>query len=336
MADTTRPTLILVKTHLGFGSPEQDSFKAHGSPLGAANVQKTKEKLGWPLEPAFHEPDEAMAHFREAVTSGAAAQADWDARMKAFAGAFPELAKELQGRQREELPAGWDADIPVFPADKKGVATRVAGGKVMNAIAPKLPALVGGSADLDPSTYTALKGQGDFNPPLSPGQDTEGSDAMGWSRSGRNLHFGVREHAMGSIVNGLVAHGGFIGFGSTFLIFSDYMRPPIRLAALMGLHVVARLHARQPRPRRGRPDAPADRAARQPARHSPARDDPPRRRQRDGGGVEGGDRDARPAGAAGADAAGGADARPQHRRQRRGPATGRLRAERRAERGGRR
>ena len=237
-ADTTRPSLILVKTHLGFGSPEQDSFKAHGSPLGAANVQKTKEKLGWPLEPAFYLPADALAHFREATTSGMQAEGAWHEAMTAYAAAFPELAAELQGRLRDELPAGWDADIPVFPADAKGVSTRVAGGKVMNAIAPKLVALVGGSADLDPSTYTALKGQGDFNPPLHPGQDSEGSDAMGWSRSGRNLHFGVREHAMGSIVNGLAAHGYCIGFGSTFLIFSDYMRPPIRLAALMGLHVV--------------------------------------------------------------------------------------------------
>jgi transketolase len=118
------------------------------------------------------------------------------------------------------------------------MATRVAGGKVMNAIAPKLPALVGGSADLDPSTHTALKGAGDFNPPLAPGEDSEGSQGGGWSRAGRNLHFGVREHAMGAIVNGLAAHGGFIPYGATFLIFSDYMRPAIRLAALMGLHAV--------------------------------------------------------------------------------------------------
>ncbi len=158
--------------------------------------------------------------------------------MAAYEGAFAELARELAGRLRGELPAGWDADVPVFPADAKGMATRVAGGKVMNAIAPRLPALFGGSADLDPSTHTALKGQGDFNPPRRPGEDGEGSAGGGWSRAGRNVHFGVREHAMGAIVNGLAAHGGFIPYGSTFLIFSDYMRPPIRLAALMGLHVV--------------------------------------------------------------------------------------------------
>jgi len=126
----------------------------------------------------------------------------------------------------------------VFPADAKGMATRVAGGKVMNAIAAKLPALGGGSADLDPSTHTNLKGLGDFNPPLVPNEDAQGSDTAGWSHAGRNLHFGVREHAMGAIVNGLAAHGGFIPYGSTFLIFSDYMRPAIRLAALMGVHVL--------------------------------------------------------------------------------------------------
>jgi transketolase len=237
-ADTARPSLVAVRTHLGFGSPEQDTFKAHGSPLGAADVKKTKEALGWPVEPAFHVPAPALAHLRAALGRGDSAEGDWNARMAAYAQAFPELARELQGRLRDELPDGWDADIPVFAADAKGMATRVAGGKVLNAIAPRLAALSGGSADLDPSTNTALKGQGDFNPPLAPGEDGQGSDGGGWSHAGRNIHFGVREHAMGAIVNGLAAHGGFIGYGSTFLIFSDYMRPPIRLAALMGLHVV--------------------------------------------------------------------------------------------------
>ena len=237
-AETKRPSLILVRTHLGFGSPEQDTFKAHGSPLGEADTNKTKERLGWPTEPAFVLPPPALAHFREALARGEQVRSEWQRRMDAYAKAFPDLARELQGRLRSELPQGWDADLPVFPADKKGISTRVAGGKVMNAIGAKLPALMGGSADLDPSTFTELKGLGDFNPPLVPGQDTEGTDAAGWSYAGRNIHFGVREHAMGAIVNGLAAHGGFIGYGSTFLIFSDYMRPPIRLAALMGLHVV--------------------------------------------------------------------------------------------------
>jgi transketolase len=238
-ADTTRPSLILVRTHIGYGSPEQDSFKAHGSPLGVEDVKKTKEKLGWPVDPPFLVPQAALAHFREALNRGAQAEAEWNGRLDAYIKAFPELAKELQGRLRAELPPGWDADIPVFPTDAKGISTRVAGGKVMNALAPKLPALCGGSADLDPSTYTALKELGDFNSPATRDEaDTQGSDGGGWSYAGRNLHFGVREHAMGAIVNGLAAHGGFIPYGSTFLIFSDYMRPAIRLAALMGVHVV--------------------------------------------------------------------------------------------------
>jgi transketolase len=237
-AETTRPSLILVHTHIGFGSPEQDSYKAHGSPLGVADVAKTKENLGWPVEPTFFEPPQALARFGEAVTRGARAESEWNQRMQAYTAAFGDLARELQTRLDGTLPKGWEADVPVFPADAKGIATRVAGGKVMNAIAPKLPALVGGSADLDPSTHTELKGFGDFNPPLVPGEDTQGSDSAGWSRAGRNIHFGVREHAMGAIVNGLAAHGGFIAYGSTFFIFSDYMRPPIRLAALMGLHVI--------------------------------------------------------------------------------------------------
>ena len=237
-ADTTRPSLILVRTHIGFGSPEQDSFKAHGSPLGIEDTKKTKQNLGWPLEPDFLEPEPALAHFREALEQGAKAEADWNGRLDAYAKAFPDLAKELQGRLCGELPAGWDADIPVFPADAKGLATRVASGKVMNALAAKLPALFGGSADLDSSTHTNLKGFGDFNPAPAPGQDTQGSDSAGWSYAGRNLHFGVREHAMGAISNGLAVHGGFLPYGSTFLIFSDYMRPAIRLAALMGVHVV--------------------------------------------------------------------------------------------------
>jgi transketolase len=163
---------------------------------------------------------------------------DWNDRLMAYANAFPELAAELKSRLRGELPAGWNTDIPVFPSDVKGIATREASGKIMNAIAPKLPALTGGSADLDPSTKTALNGFGDFNPPLTTGEDTQGSEGGGWSYAGRNLHFGVREHAMGAIANGLAAHGGMVSYGATFLIFSDNMRPPIRLAALSHLHVI--------------------------------------------------------------------------------------------------
>ena len=238
-AETTRPSLILVRTHLGYGSPnKQDSFEAHGSPLGVDEVRLTKQNLGWPTEPPFLIPEPALVHFREALARGAHAEAAWNDRMAAYAQAFPDLAHELRRSLRGELPPDWDADIPVFPADVKGIATRVASGKVMNALARRLPALTGGSADLDPSTYTALNGFGDFNPPVDNDDDTQGSAGGGWSYGGRNLHFGVREHAMGAIVNGLAAHGATIPYGSTFLIFSDYMRPPIRLAALMGLHVV--------------------------------------------------------------------------------------------------
>jgi transketolase len=237
-AEATRPSLILVRTHIGFGSPEQDSYKAHGSPLGVEDVKKTKQTLGWPVDPPFLVPAPALAHFRQALERGARVEVDWNERLTAYAKAFPQLAQELKDRLRAQLPSDWDADIPVFAADAKGIATRVAGGKVMNAIAPRLPALVGGSADLDPSTHTALKGLGDFNLTPTPNEDEQGSDGGGWSRAGRNLHFGVREHAMGAIVNGLAAHGGFIPFGATFLIFSDYMRPAIRLAALMGVHVI--------------------------------------------------------------------------------------------------
>lgn len=238
-AETARPSLILVRTHIGYGSPnKQDSFAAHGSPLGADEVRLTKQNLGWPSEPPFLIPEPVLAHFRQALERGERDEAAWNERMAAYAQAFPELAGELRRSLRGELPPDWDADMPVFPTDAKGIATRVASGQVMNAIAPRLPALTGGSADLDPSTHTALEGFGDFNPPAGPKDDTQGADSGGWSPAGRNLHFGVREHAMGAIVNGLAAHGAMIPYGSTFLIFSDYMRPPIRLAALMGLHVV--------------------------------------------------------------------------------------------------
>jgi transketolase len=236
--ETSRPSLILVRTHLGYGSPEQDSFKAHGSPLGEADVRKTKQNLGWPVEPDFLVPDDALAHMRKAVDRGAELEQQWNDGFARYAQANQALAAELERSLHSALPDGWDSDIPVFPADATGMATREASGKVMNAIAPKLPALTGGSADLDPSTKTALKGLGDFNPPLQAGEDAQGSDGGGWSPAGRNLHFGVREHAMGAIANGMAAHLGCIPYTATFLIFSDYMRPPMRLAALSQLHVI--------------------------------------------------------------------------------------------------
>lgn len=236
--ETTRPSLVLVRTHIGYGSPEQDSYKAHGSPLGEKDVAATKRKLGWPEQPPFLLPDDALAHFRSALDRGKREEDAWQQRFDAYAEAFAGEARELRTSLEAKLPDGWDADIPVFPTDAKGMATREAGGKVLSAIAPKLPALTGGSADLDPSTYTAVKGLGDFDPRAMSGEDEQGSAGGGWRYSGRNLHFGVREHAMGAICNGMAAHGGIIPYDATFLIFSDYMRPPMRLAALMHLHVV--------------------------------------------------------------------------------------------------
>jgi transketolase len=234
-----RPSLILVQTHLGYGSPhKQDSFEAHGSPLGVEEVKLTKENLGWPLEPAFYIPEAALAHFREAVEKGKQVEVDWERRFSAYSQAFPELAQDLQQMMQGELPEGWDTDIPEFHPDIKGMATRVASGKVMNAIASKVTAFIGGSGDLDPSTHTALASKGDFESPRETIDDSQGIVGGGWQYSGSNIHFGVREHGMGAILNGLAAHGGTIPYGSTFLIFSDYMRPPMRLAALMGLHVI--------------------------------------------------------------------------------------------------
>jgi transketolase len=238
-AETARPSLIQVRTHIGYGSPhKQDTFEAHGSPLGAEEVRLTKQALGWPSEPPFLIPAPVLARFREAVARGARAQAAWNERVAGHARAFPDLAQGLRQRLSGELPLGWETSIPYFLADSQGMATRVASGKVMNAVAPRLPSFTGGSADLDPSTYTALSGLGDFNPLAGEKDDEQGSAGGGWSRAGRNLHFGVREHAMGAIANGMAAHGGTMPYASTFLIFSDYMRPAIRLAALMGLHVV--------------------------------------------------------------------------------------------------
>jgi transketolase len=234
-----RPSLILVRTHLGYGAPnKQDTFEAHGSPLGAEEVKLAKENLGWPVEPPFYVPDESLSHFRKAVDDGRRAEADWNTRLDAYSQAFPGEADELRRLIQGELPKDWDSDVPEFAADPKGMATRVASGKVMNAIASKLPELIGGSADLDPSTHTMLKGMGDFEPSADAEANAQGSSGGGWSYDGRNLHFGVREHAMGSIVNGLAAHGGLIPYGSTFLIFSDYMRPPMRLASIMDLHTI--------------------------------------------------------------------------------------------------
>ncbi|MET0585117.1 MAG: transketolase, partial [Candidatus Binatia bacterium] len=238
-AETSRPSLVLLRTHIGFGSPgKQDTFEAHGSPLGEAEVRATKEKLGWPLEPTFFLPDDALAHFREAVGKGQKSEAGWKECFSAYTEKFPELAKEFEQTMSDALPVDWAAAIPSFPADAKGVATRTASGKVLAALATQLPTLIGGSADLNPSTFTVLPKLGDFESPQRAVADKQGAAGGEWSYAGRNLHFGVREHGMGAALNGMAAHGGIIPFGSTFLIFSDYLRPSIRLAALMGLGVI--------------------------------------------------------------------------------------------------
>jgi transketolase len=238
-AEQERPSLILVRTHIGYGSPnKQDTFEAHGSPLGKEEVKLTKQALGWPLDPPFYIPENALARFRLALENGKQAEAEWKMRFSEYSKMFPDLAREFQQAMSGELPDGWDTNITAFPADPKGMATRVASGKVLNAIARKLPWLIGGSADLDPSTKTALEATGDFENPRDEAGDLQGSAGGGWSYAGRNLHFGVREHAMGSITNGLAVHGGIIPFTATFLVFADYMRPPIRLAALMEQGVI--------------------------------------------------------------------------------------------------
>jgi transketolase len=220
-----RPTLVIVRTTIGYGSPnKQDTAGAHGAPLGEAEVALTKERLGWPATPAFLVPEDVLAHFREALERGEKAEKAWRMKFAAYAAAFPALALEWERRMWGDLPEGWAEGFPTFPPEAGPMATRSASGKVLNAIAAKVPELAGGSADLSPSTVTVIKGGGEFLPDVEPG--------------GRNVHFGVREHGMGAVLNGMARHGGVIPYGSTFFIFSDYMRPSIRLAALMGCRVV--------------------------------------------------------------------------------------------------
>jgi transketolase len=237
--ESLRPSIIMVRTHLGYGAPhKQDTFEAHGAPLGAEEVKLTKQHLRWPLEPAFYVPEEAIQHFRRAVERGKQAEADWNANFSAYQKAHPDLAREFEQRMIGQLPKDWDAELPTFPADPKGLATRAASGKVLNALAKRIPMLIGGSADLSPSTNTTLQAMGDFQNPQKPDGDRQGAVGDVWGYEGRNIHFGVREHAMGAMLNGIAAHGGFVPFGATFLVFSDYVRPAIRLAALMKQHVI--------------------------------------------------------------------------------------------------
>ncbi|MCE5324366.1 transketolase [bacterium] len=238
-AETQRPSLIIARTHIGYGSPhKQDTWHAHGSPLGQEEVKLTKENLGWPIDPPFIVPAEAVMHFREAVDTGREAETEWKKRFADYAKAFPDFAKEFEQRVQEILPDGWDKAIPDFPADPEGMATRVASGKTLDALAAKIPAIIGGSADLNPSTHTALPELGDFESPTDVPADKQGSVGPGWDYASRNLWFGIREHAMAAILNGLSEHGGFIPYGATFLVFSDYMKPAIRLAALMKAEVI--------------------------------------------------------------------------------------------------
>lgn len=216
-ADDGRPSLIMIRTVIGYGSPNKAGTAAsHGAALGADEVKATKDNLGWPQEPDFLVPDDVLAHFRGAVERGKAAQASWQATWDAWAAAEPEKAATWKQMMSGELPAGWDADVPVFPTDKP-VATRIASSKVINALASRLPGLFGGAADLDSSTKTYINSDGDF---------------QAGQYHNRNMRFGVREHAMGGIANGMAAHGGLIPYTATFAVFSDYMRPSMRLAAL--------------------------------------------------------------------------------------------------------
>ena len=237
--ETDRPSLIAVRTHIGYGSPhKQDTFEVHGSPLGPEEVAATKKNLGWPEEPRFHIPPEAASRLRNPLARGQQLEDEWQAKLESYGKAYPELFRQWNQRTDASLPAGWDKDIPSFPPDPQGMATRSAGGKVMNAIAAQLPSLIGGSADLNPSTNTALQGRGNFQVPRPEGRPAQGSETGPWSYGGTNLYFGVREHGMGSILNGMALHGGVLPYGSTFLVFSDYMRPSIRLAAIMKLHLI--------------------------------------------------------------------------------------------------
>ena len=219
--DKERPSLIAVRTQIGFGSPKQGTAAAHGEPLGAEAAAATKQALAWPQEHRFHVPTEAAAHFKKATERGQAIEEQWSQLFAQYQAQYPAEAVAFHNAMAGILPAGWAEKIPAFPAG--ALATRESSGKVMNQLAAVIPGLIGGSADLAPSTKTLLDGMGDFaaaNP------------------AGRNLHFGIREHAMGAMVNGMALHGGVIPYGATFFVFADYMRPALRLAAIMQTHSV--------------------------------------------------------------------------------------------------
>ena len=223
-AETSRPSLIVVRSHIGFGSPNKhDTAEAHGSPLGVEEIRLTKDALGYPSQEPFFVAPEALDWWRAAAAGRAKARREWDARYAAYRTANPGLVAELERRLARELPGGWESALPVFTAKDGNVASRAASGVVINAIASKIPELIGGSADLAGSTNTIIKGEASFSAE---------------NYAGRNFHFGIREHGMGAVMNGMSLHGGIIPYGATFLIFSDYMRPPIRLASFMKRQVV--------------------------------------------------------------------------------------------------
>ena len=223
-AETGRPSMIICRTHIGYGSPnKQDTSKAHGEALGEDEIKLTKRSLGWPSEEPFYVPEEALAHWRKAGERGAAFQEEWRRQLIAYSKAQPDLAKEFGRRIHGDLPAGWESAIPTFTKDNGNIASRAASGAVLGALVDKVPELVGGSADLTPSNNTQPKSFKNFSP-----EDF----------AARYVHYGIREHGMAGIMNGLALHGGVIPYGGTFLIFSDYMRPSQRLAALMHQRVI--------------------------------------------------------------------------------------------------
>jgi len=237
--ETSKPSLISVRTIIGFGAPnKQGTFGTHGSPLGTEEVLAAKENLGWPMEKNFYVPEDVCEHFRRALSIGSEKKAEWEDSFAKYRAAYPDLAEEFNRRMQGELPAGWDAALPSFQGDGKGIATRKASEAVLQALAPKIPELMGGSADLNPSTFSWIKGFGDFEYPERSNQGVQGMVGGEWGYNGRNVHFGVREHAMGALTTGMAMHGGIIPYAATFLVFSDYMRPPIRLSALSEARVI--------------------------------------------------------------------------------------------------
>src|SRR3984885_9603637 len=238
-AEDGRPSLILARTHIGYGSPhKQDNFSAHGDPLGEEELQATKKALGWPTMDKFYLPQDSVEFFRRAIPQGARLEDEWRKGFEAYRREFPKEAAEFELIMNGNLPQNWDVDLPRWKPTDKPIATRAAGGEAMNALAKHIPNLLGGSADLNPSTRTALKGLGDFQSPEVSGPGTLGAVGGEWSYAGRNIAFGVREHVMGAAVNGMAAHGGVLPFSATFFCFSDYMKPSIRLGALSHLKAI--------------------------------------------------------------------------------------------------